>query len=161
MAQPIPMQVPAHDPREDAVARLREAPAEHAEAILAAYDVLRGLHDSGVLELLRGLLGSGDKVAEIAVGAANTPPAIRAVRNLLIILETLGELDPDLFEGFALALPEALQRAKKEGMNPPGLWALLNKFRGEDMRRGLVAVNNLLEVWGRDFFRKAHVSAGE
>jgi uncharacterized protein YjgD (DUF1641 family) len=161
MAQPIPRQTPVRDPREDAIARLREAPSEHAEAILAAYGVLQGLHDQGVLELIRGLLGSGDRVTELAVEAAKAPPAVRALRNLLIILRTLGEIDPDLFDGFALALPEALARAKKEGMHPPGLWATLNKFRSEDLRRGLVAVNSLLEAWGRDFFREARGGAAK
>ena len=31
-------------------ARLQQAPAEHAEALLSAYEVLQGLHDHGVLE---------------------------------------------------------------------------------------------------------------
>jgi len=156
MAKPIPLEMPPHDPREEVISRLRRAPAEHAEAILSAYDILQGLHDHGVLELLRGLIGSSDKVLEIAVETAKTPPAMRAIRNLAVIFKTLGEIDPDLFDGFALALPEAIVQARKEGMDPPGFWAILNKFRSQDLRRGLVAVNSLLEAWGRDFFKEAH-----
>jgi len=33
-----------------------ETPAEHCQAILAGFEVLQGLHDRGVLELLRGVL---------------------------------------------------------------------------------------------------------
>ena len=62
MAKPIPLERPARDPREELQARLDRAPIEHAEALLAGYEVLQGLYDEGVLELLRGLLGSGGKV---------------------------------------------------------------------------------------------------
>ena len=68
----------------------------------------------------------------------------------------LGEIDPELFDGFALALPEAMRQARAQGKEPPGFLAILNKFRSKDLRRGLVAVNSLLEAWGKDFFSEAH-----
>lgn len=156
MAKPIPLEIPPRDPRGEVTSRLQRAPMEHAEAILSAYDILQGLHDRGIFDLLSGMIGSSDKVLEIAVETAKTPPAMRAVRNLLVIFKTLGEIDPELFDGFALALPEAIVQARREGMEPPGFWAILNKFRSKDLRRGLVAVNSLLEAWGRDFFKEAH-----
>jgi len=156
MAKPVPLRLPPRDPREELRSRLQSAPLEHADALLATYEVLQGLHDCGILELLRGLLGSGDKVLETAVDAARAPESVRAMRNLLVLFKTLGEIDPDLFDGFALALPEAMQQAKAQGKEPPGFLAILNKFRSKDLRRGLVAVNSLLEAWGKDFFSEAH-----
>jgi uncharacterized protein YjgD (DUF1641 family) len=156
MAKPVALQLPPRDPREELRSRLQNAPLEHADALLATYEVLQGLHDCGILELLRGLLGSGDKVLETAVDAARAPESVRAVRNLLVLFKTLGEIDPDLFDGFALALPEAMQQAKAQGKEPPGFLSILNKFRSKDLRRGLVAVNSLLEAWGKDFFSEAH-----
>jgi uncharacterized protein YjgD (DUF1641 family) len=161
MAKPVPLRLPPRDPREELRSRLQSAPLEHADALLATYEVLQGLHDCGVLELLRGLLGSGDKALEIAVDAARAPESVRAVRNLLVLYKTLGEIDPDLFDGFALALPEAMQQAKSQGKEPPGFLAILNKFRSKDLRRGLVAVNSLLEAWGKDFFSEAHSKPGK
>jgi uncharacterized protein YjgD (DUF1641 family) len=156
MANPIPLQLPRRDSREELRSRLDSAPLEHAEALLAGYEVLQGLHDEGVLELLRGLLASGGKVLETAAEAARAPESVRAIRNLLILGKTLGEIDPDLFDGFAMALPEAMRQARTQGKEPPGFFAILNKFRSRDLRRGLVAVNSLLEAWGKDFFAEAH-----
>jgi uncharacterized protein YjgD (DUF1641 family) len=156
MAKPIPLQLPARDPREELRSRLERAPLEHAEAILAGYEVLQGLQDQGVLELLRGLLGSGGKVLETATEATRTPESVRAIRNLVILGKTLGEIDPNLFDGFAMALPEAMRQARMQGKEPPSFFAILNKFRSKDLRRGLVAVNSLLEAWGKDFFSEAH-----
>jgi hypothetical protein len=54
-----------------------------------------------------------------------------------------------------------MQQAKAQGKEPPGFLAILNKFRSKDLRRGLVAVNSLLEAWGRDFFSEAHSESGK
>src|SRR5260370_13102815 len=156
MAKPVPLQFRPRDAREELRSRLEGAPLEHADALLATYEVLQGLYDCGILALLRGLLGSGDKVLETTIDAERAPDSVRAVRNFLVLFKTLGEIDPDLFDGFALALPEAMQQAKAQGKEPPGFLAILNKFRSKDLRRGLVAVNSLLEAWGKDFFSKAH-----
>jgi uncharacterized protein YjgD (DUF1641 family) len=161
MAKPIPLQLPPRDPREELRSRLDRAPLEHAEALLAGYEVLQGLYDEGVLDLLRGLLGSGGKMLETATDAARAPESVRLIRNLVILAKTLGEIDPDLLDGFALALPEAMQQAKAQGEEPPGFLAILNKFRSKDLRRGLVAVNSLLEAWGREFFAEAHSQSGK
>jgi uncharacterized protein YjgD (DUF1641 family) len=123
--------------------------------LLAGYEVLQGLHDCGVLELLRGMLGSGGKVLESVAEAAQSPESVRAIRNLVILGKTLGEIDPDLFDGFAMALPEAMRQARAQGKEPPSFLAIMNKFRSKDLRRGLVAVNSLLEAWGKDFFSEA------
>jgi uncharacterized protein YjgD (DUF1641 family) len=152
MAKPIPLKLPPHDSREHLRSRLENAPLEHAEALLAGYEVLQGLHDAGVLEVLRGFLGSGDKVLQIAVNAVRAPESIRIIRNLVILSSMLGEIDPDIFDGIVSALPEAMRKAKEQGKEAPGVLATLNEFRSKDLRRGIVVVNRLLEAWGRVFF---------
>ena len=152
MANPIPLDIPKRDPREALRIRLEQAPADHAEAVLAAFEVLQGLHDQGVLEALRGILGGGDKILEIAVEATKTPEAIRGIRNLLIVSKTIGSIDPELLEKFTQAIPDALVgAANAQESEPPGFWGVVGIFRSRNLRRGLAVVNNLLEAWGRNF----------
>jgi len=150
MAQPITLEITARDPRKELISRMERAPVEHAEAILSAYEVLQGLHDRQVLETLRGLLGSEGKVLEVLVEALNTPEATRGIRNLIILAKTIGSIDPALLNALGGAFPPALAQAKSEAKNPPGLWALFQRFRRPDSRRGLSVVNSLLEIWGRN-----------
>src|SRR5713226_10495949 len=105
MAQPIPLQMPARDPRAELLTRLQNAPLQHAEALLSGYDLLQRLHDRGVLDLLRGGLGSSDKVLSIVVDAAKTPEAINATRNLLILSKVMFTLEPALLEEVVTAVP--------------------------------------------------------
>jgi uncharacterized protein YjgD (DUF1641 family) len=152
MAQPIPLEIAPGDPRRELQCRLENAPVEHAEALLAAYDLLQELHDRGTLEMLRGVLGAGDKIIEDVVQLTNTPEGIQAIRNTVILIKTIGALDPDTLNAFIGAMPEALCEGRAP--NPPSLWQLINKFRSKHFRRGMAMVNSLLEGFGRNMSKE-------
>jgi uncharacterized protein YjgD (DUF1641 family) len=158
MAQPIPLHLAPRDPREGLNSRLQQAPMDHAEAVLAAYDVLQGLHDRGVLEVMRGTLGGSEKILEQIVAVTSEPQAIRATRNLLLLLTTLGEIDPALLSDLTRAIPRALVQANAEESKPPGLFKLMSTFWNKDFRRGLAAFNDLLVVFGRNLTEKNSAS---
>jgi uncharacterized protein YjgD (DUF1641 family) len=150
MAEPIPLELSRSDPRAELQARLQNAPLEHAEALLAAYEVLQGLHDRGVFELLRGALGSSDRVIEIIVEAANTPESIRGIRNILIMAKILGTIEPEFVEGVARSLPEAIAFTKAHESKPPGVWGVMSKLGNNDFRKGLLFATSILEAFGRN-----------
>jgi len=150
MAQPIPLQLVPRDPQRELNVRLQQAPSEHAEAVLAAYEVLQGMHDYGVLELMRGTLGGGQKILENVVAVGSGPEAIRATRNLLLLVTALGEIEPGLLSDLTRAVPKALVQANAEENKPPGLFKLISTFRNKDFRRGLAAFNDLLVAFGKN-----------
>jgi len=150
MAKPIPLQLPPRDPQNELHAKLEKAPEEHAAAILSSYALIQELHDCGALELLRGLAATHDKILDEIVDAAKQPESVRGIRNLLVLVKTFGAIDPDVLDSFAAAVPEALSAAAAQPAEPPRLWAILKRFQNEDLRRGLVAVNSLLESLGRN-----------
>ena len=152
MAKPIPLQLPKRDPREELRSRLEQAPVEHAEAVLAGFEVLQGLHDSGTLEVLRGVLGGGNKILEIVVESTKTPEAIRGIRNLLIVTKIVGSIDPEVLKKFADAAPDALAAAAKaQEMEPPSLWESLRILRSKNLRRGLAVMNGVLQGLAKNF----------
>jgi uncharacterized protein YjgD (DUF1641 family) len=154
MARPIPLHLAPRDPREKINLRLQQAPLEHAEAVLAGYEVLQSLHDRGVLELMRGALEGGDKILEQVVAVASGPESIRATRNLLLLVTTLGEIEPALLSDLTRAIPKALVQANAEQRKPPGLFKLMSTFWNKDFRRGLAALNDLLVAFGRNLTEK-------
>jgi len=152
MAQAIQLTIPARDPKQELIRRLDQAPIEHAEALLSGIEVIQALHDAGVLEIVKGALNSGKKVLEIAVKALNTPEAIRAARNAMILARVFGSIEPELMEKFASAMPDALAgAARAEETKAPGFIGIMKIFRSENLRHGLSIVNNLLEAWGKNF----------
>lgn len=154
MARPIPLELPPRDPQRELNSRLEQAPLEHAEAVLAAYEMLQSLHDSGVLEVLRGTLNEGEKILGQVVEVASGPEAIRATRNLLLLVKALGEIEPALLSDLTRAVPRALVQANAEESKPPGLFKLMSTFWEKDFRRGLAAFNDLLVMFGRNLSEK-------
>ena len=148
MALPIRCEPRERDAREELRERMDRAPTEHAEALLAAYDVLQGLHEKGILDLLKGALNEGDTLIDTAVEVIKTPEAIRSIRNLLLLNKLLSEIDPELLSSVVRAIPKCLAQgsATKE---PPGLFSLLRKFGSVDSRRAMVVGSELLESVGK------------
>src|SRR5271156_3936349 len=95
MAQPIVLKIPPRDPKQELLARLEQAPAEHAAALLDSYELLQQLHEHGVFTLVRGVLGATDKLVEATSEGANSTEAIRAMRNAIILGKLLGSIDPE------------------------------------------------------------------
>lgn len=155
MAQPIPLTLPPRDPRAELRARLDAAPLAHAEALLSAYEVLQLLHDRGVLEIGRGLLGSSDQVLEIAVQVANSPASVRGLRNLLLVANALGDIDPGALAALTLPIPGALRAIGQQQGKPPGLFRLGLSFLFDgNIRRALAAGAALLGAVGANLARR-------
>jgi uncharacterized protein YjgD (DUF1641 family) len=147
MAQPIPFNLPPRDPKEALYRKLEEAPQEHAEALLAAYDVLQKLHDRGVLDIVRGGLGSSDKILKMLVEASNTPEAIRGMRNLIILAKLADRLEPEMLEQMAKAVADGLAQAKTQ--KPLGRFRLMRKMFSADSRRTLTLMAKVTESLGK------------
>ena len=157
MAQPIPLEIPPRNPRAELRSRLEQAPEEHAEAILAAYEVLHELHKHGVLEIMRGALAASDELLEKVVDNVKTPEAIRAIRNLLFWRRILGSIEPEWFQGIFQAIPEGIAQATAERDQPVSLFGLLRRAVSKDSLRGLFAAVDFLQVFGRHL----HLSEGQ
>jgi uncharacterized protein YjgD (DUF1641 family) len=126
------------DSREDLVRRVAQAPIEHAEAVLAAYDLLQRLHEKGVLDLLIGLLSAGGTVVEHLVDVVSSKEMVTALRIALIFSNLLSSIDAD-------ALHAVIAEA---GNGTPSLLALGKQAASKDARRGLATAMGLLNVFG-------------
>lgn len=148
MARPISLELPARDPREELRKRLEQAPAEHAEALLESYELLQQLHDRGVFQLLRGVMGSGDKLVEAAIDATKSDESVRAIRNAIILGKMLGAINPEILQCIATSAEKTLGSHEKPVIEPPGLFALLCQFRHKELRRSIALINRFLEALG-------------
>src|ERR1700688_4951049 len=149
MAQPIPLEIPPRNPRAELRSRLEQAPEEHAEAVLAAYEVLQEMHNRGVLEIMRGALAARDEILEKVVDNVKTPEAIRAIRNLLFCRQILASIEPEWFKGIFQAIPEGIAEATTEKEKPIGVFGLLGRLVRKNSIRGLAAALVFLQAFGR------------
>jgi uncharacterized protein YjgD (DUF1641 family) len=126
------------DSRADLVRRVEQAPIEHAEAVLATYDLLQRLHEKGLLDLLNGLLSAGDTVVEHVVDVVSSKEMVTALRIGLVFSDLLNSIDAD-------ALHKVVAGAGKE---TPSLLTLGKQAASKDARRGLATAVGLLNLFG-------------
>jgi uncharacterized protein YjgD (DUF1641 family) len=148
MAQPIALKLPPRDPKQELLARLEQAPAEHAAALLDSYELLQELHERGIFTLVRGALGATGKLVEAASEGANSAEAIRAMRNAIILGKLLGSIDPDFLQAISTAAGETFGEARAVPTKPPGIFSLLAGFTSADHRRGLALVERFFKKVG-------------
>ncbi|MBV9873701.1 MAG: hypothetical protein JO025_03140 [Verrucomicrobia bacterium] len=146
MAQPILLELRSRDPREELYDRLKNAPHEHAEALLNVFAILEGLQDRGILEMAKGGLGSSEKVLKILVDFANKPEIIRGIRNLMILARIADSFEPKLLEDLEQGVQEGLAQAQK--LKPIGLLQLLKKVLSQESRRVLILTTTILRAFG-------------
>jgi len=135
MAQPISF-IPSQRAREP-----------HAEAVDSALDLLQLLHDRGVLDLLRGLVGAGDQVVDILTTALNTPEAIRGIRNFLLLTKFFATIPPEVLGRLVQTATDGAAREKSN--EAPGLLQLMRRMNSEDARHGMAVLLDLLEGVGK------------
>ena len=124
--------------REDLIRKVEQAPVAHAEAVLAAYDLLQRLHEKGMIDLLSGLLSAGDTVVERLVDVISSKEMVTALRIALIFSNLLSSIDPD-------KLHAVISNAGKDA---PSLLAVGKQAASKDARRGMAAAVGVLNVFG-------------
>jgi uncharacterized protein YjgD (DUF1641 family) len=173
MAHPIAFEPEPVDPHVELMRRVEEAPREHAEALLVAWDLLQTAHDQGLLDLAVGLMGGRDTIAKHLAEGAVMPETIAMMRNLIALGRILGSFDPDVLHRLSrnLAESERAQEAKeahraqaqppgtklqlqfvspeKRNPKPPSLWQLLKRAGSEDGRRGIAFAIDWVAALGR------------
>jgi uncharacterized protein YjgD (DUF1641 family) len=126
------------DSRDDLIRRVQQAPVEHAEAVLSAYELLQRLHEKGMLDLLSGVLSAGETVVNHVVGVVSSKEMVTALRLGLIFSNLLSTIDAD-------KLNEVLSNA---GNEPPSLLAIGKQATSKEARRGMAVAVGLLNVFG-------------
>jgi|ERR1700751_5380757 uncharacterized protein YjgD (DUF1641 family) len=149
MAQPIPLEIAPRNTREELRTQLERVPDEHAEAILAACELLQTMHDQGLLEIARGLINTRDEVLKRLATNASSPDAIRAIRNLLSCGRILGNIETDRLRPIFEAIPEGIDRATARRKEPVSVFGLLRRLIAKDSRRALAAGIDFLQCFGR------------
>ena len=120
---------------------------QYADAVESAYEVLQLLHDRGVLNLLRGLLGAGDRVIETVVEAVDTPESIRSIRNFLLLTKFFASIRPEVLNSLVQAASDGAQKEKSG--KAPGFFELYRRLRHEDTRHALAVTLDLMESVGK------------
>jgi len=132
------------DSREDLLRKVKAAPAKHAEAILAAYEVLEKLHEKDVLSTITGLLAAKDVVVDRLADVVSSAEMVNLLRLALLTGNLMKDINPD-------DLHAVLDQARNE---PPGIFHTFRRMSSKDARRAIGAFGGVLQVFGAALGKK-------
>jgi uncharacterized protein YjgD (DUF1641 family) len=139
MAKPVEFRpFTPRNSRMDLQRRLEQAPEEHAEALLSAYDLLQSMHEKGLIDLAKGLLSASDMVMDRTAAIVSSAEVINALRVVLMFTNLLKAIDT---ERMHLLLTGTESK-------PASLWALGREAMTEDARQAMATAVGLLNVFG-------------
>ena len=110
-------------------------------------ELLQLLHDRGVLELLRGLMGAGDQIVGMLTAAAGAPESLRGMRNFILLTKFFASIPPDILNSLVSTAEAGAEREKAQ--RAPGILHLMRRASSESSRHAMAVALDLLESVGK------------
>jgi uncharacterized protein YjgD (DUF1641 family) len=131
---------------------VEDALIDNKEAILESLKVMRNMHDRGILSLLSGLFGQGDKVLDILVRAADKPETSNTLKNMLLMAGTLGMINVKQLEPFLLKIDAGVARMAEAGDIPEktSYFDLAKSLKDPEINRAITLLLAFLKGMGQE-----------
>src|SRR5689334_7751578 len=149
MAQPIQLEFKPRIPEEKVRWQLDRAPVEHADAVLAFYELLQLAHDRGLLDIARGAIGRGDTVIVKLSKFASSPESMALTRNLISLGRIAASFDPEVLGALADELCRQNNGAPARPAESAGLFQAIRRLANKDTLRVLTASAAFLGAFGK------------
>lgn len=157
MAEPIKnIQFKPVDPevqRKKDLVEIEDALIANKDSIMEVLEVLGYLKDRGVLDIVKGLFGQGDKVLDIAVNLANMPENKNSLKNLLLLMGTVGMINVTQLEPLLLKLNAGIARVAEiedKEAERTGYLGIARALRDPQINRSITLLLEFLKGMGTD-----------
>jgi len=142
--------------KEQALSDILNQLADNREALTNTLEILNELQKTGILDMVRGLLRTRDKVGSIAIEQINQPSMHNMIKNGFNMIEFLGELDPDQVQKIMNGMHSGVDKTS-EGMKKDetiGIWGMMKSIRDPHVNRSITTMFNFLEGMGEGLDKK-------
>lgn len=138
--------------RKDDLHEIEDALIKNKDAILQTMDIMSHMQDKGILSLLNGLFGQGDKVLEIAVKAMDKPENTNTLKNLLLLSGSLGMINVKQLEPFLLKFNSGIARMAeyKDTEEKTGYFDIVRSLKDPDINKSITILLQFLKGMGQD-----------
>lgn len=140
---------------EDLSAILKQI-ADNRDAIQTTLIILQELHEFGILDMMKGLLRTREKVGAIAIEQINQPGMHNIIKNGMSAVQLLSSIDPDQLKHMIGGMTQGLHRAS-EGhgqKNQANVWGLMKSMRDPNVRTSINTMMNFLNGMGEGLNQK-------
>lgn len=142
----------AEDQRKEDLLEVENALIENKEAIIDTLEILQHMQDRGVLSLLKGLFGQGDKVMDILVKTVDKKETTNTLKNLLLMTGVLGMINVKQLEPFLLKIDAGIARVaeNKEPAEKTSYFDLARSLKDPEVNRAVTMLISFLKGMGQE-----------
>lgn len=154
MARPItqiePRPVDPVKQRNDKKNELIDAMLERKASIETLMDLVGKLEDRGILDLLNGLVGKGDKVLGVAMHELNKPGVSDTLDHLMNLGALISKVETKKLAGLADRINKGIEMAETaaESGEKTSLFDLLAALKDPDVNRAVTTLIGFLKGLG-------------
>ncbi|MFC7370970.1 DUF1641 domain-containing protein [Fictibacillus iocasae] len=131
---------------------VEDALIKNKDAILQTMEIMNHMQDKGLLSLLNGLFGQGDKVLHVLVKAVDKPEATNTLKNLLLLVGTLGLINVKQLEPILLKLNSGIARVAeyKDTEEKTSYFDLVRALKDPEINKAITILMQFLKGMGQD-----------
>ncbi|MDP4161813.1 MAG: DUF1641 domain-containing protein [Bacillota bacterium] len=144
--------VTEEEKRQSDLKEVEDALLTNKDVILESLDVLKHMHDRGIISLLNGLFGQGDKVLKILVKKADTKETANTLKNLLLMVGVLGTINVKKLEPILLKMNAGISRVaeKKDDQDTIGYFDIFRSLKDPEINRSVALIFEFLKGMGQE-----------
>lgn len=153
------IQVSEEEKRANDLKEIEDALIENKDALLETLNVVGGMKERGILTLLNGLFGEGDRVLKVIVDLLNVPENTTALKNLMLLFGAAGKINVQDLEPLLLKVNAGIENVAEhsEGMEKTGYFELLRALKDPEINRSLTILLTFLKGMGKDTEKEEQV----
>ncbi|UZJ76901.1 DUF1641 domain-containing protein [Fictibacillus sp. KU28468] len=144
------LEVTEEEQRTRDLKEVEDALIKNKDALLESLSVINHMHEKGIISLLNGLFGQGDKVLEILVKTADTPETSNTLKNLLLMMGVLGTLDVKQLEPLLLKVNAGAAKVAehKDTEEKTSYFDLVRALKDPEINRSITLLMTFLKGMG-------------
>ncbi|CAG7643746.1 hypothetical protein PAESOLCIP111_04544 [Paenibacillus solanacearum] len=125
--------------KKESLDQLASELADHDAALKKTLELVRELHDSGILEAAHAMLKAKTDIAKIAVEQATRKPVTNMIHHVMGAAGVMAEIEPELTKKLLTSVAAGMEEAKDHLSSPPkvGLLDLLKAMNDPDVNRAV------------------------
>ncbi|MCM3728976.1 DUF1641 domain-containing protein [Neobacillus cucumis] len=132
--------------------QIEDSLIKNKQALLDTLDLVKHMHDRGVISLLSGLFAEGDKVLQILIKKADSKETANTLKNLLLMAGVLGTLNVKQLEPILLKLNAGIARVSesKDDDGEIGYFDIVRSLKDPEINRSIAFFFEFLKGMGSE-----------
>jgi uncharacterized protein YjgD (DUF1641 family) len=138
----------------ESLADVLKAISDNRQAILAFLDILKEMENSGMLDIIRGIMKNRTSLGSVGMEFINVANIPNMLKNVIMASQFLGRIEPKDTEKLINGLDSGLKKAMKKEEESISMLGLLGLLRDPDVKTTLSKGLHLLQGMGKSLNSK-------